>query len=82
MVKAIVEIEEDANKVINILKAQYDLKDKSEAINEMARQYKEIVLESGVRPEYIRKLRRIQKESILRIGSAKDFRKRYGLKEE
>ena len=57
------------------------MKDKSEAINEMARQYKEIVLESGVRPEYIRKLRRIQKESILRIGTAKDFRKRYGLKE-
>ena len=81
MVKAIVEIEEGANKVLNLVKAQYDLKDKSEAINEMARQYKELVLESGVRPEYIRKLRRIQKESILRIGSAKDFRKRYGLKE-
>jgi len=82
MVKAIIDIEEDANKVINILKAQYDLKDKSEAINEMARQYKVIVLESGVRPEYIRKLRRIQKkESILRIGTAKDFRKRYGLKQ-
>ncbi len=30
---------------------------------------------------YIRKLRRIQKEPILMIGSAKDFRKRYGLKE-
>ena len=42
MVKAIVEIEEGANKVLNIVKAQYDLKDKSEAINEMARQYREI----------------------------------------
>ena len=79
MVKAIVEIEEDANKVINLVKTQYDLKDKSEAINEMARQYREIVLESGIKPEYIRKIRKIQKEPIIRIGSAKDFRKRYGL---
>ena len=80
MVKAIVEIDEEANKVINILKAQYGLRDKSQAINEMAKQYKEIVLESEVRPEYVRKLKRVQKERIIRIGSAEDLRKRYGLK--
>jgi len=80
MVKAIVDIEQEANAVLNILKAQYGLKDKSHAINEMARQYKEIILESEIRPEYIRKLRKIQKEPIIRIGTAKDFKKRYGLK--
>jgi hypothetical protein len=80
MVKAIVEIDEEANKVINLLKAQYGLKDKSQAINKMARQYKEIVLESEVKPEYIRKLLAIQKEPIIRIGSVGDLRKRYGLK--
>lgn len=80
MVKAIVEIDEEANKVINILKAQYGLKDKSQAINEMAKQYKELVLESGVRPEYLSNLKKMQAEPIIRIGSAKDFRKRYGLK--
>jgi hypothetical protein len=80
MVKAIVEIDEEANKVINILKAQYGLRDKSQAINEMAKQYKEIVLESGVRLEYVRKLKKIREEPIIRIGSIKDFKKRYGLK--
>ena len=80
MVKAIVEIEEEANTTLNILKAQYGLKDKSHAINEMARQYKEIILESEIRPEYIRKLKKIQKEPIIRIGTVKDFKKRYGLK--
>jgi hypothetical protein len=80
MVKAIVEIDEEANNVINILKAQYGLKDKSQAINEMARQYKALVLESRIRPEYLRKLEKIQTESIVRIGSIADFRKRYGLK--
>jgi hypothetical protein len=80
MVKAIVEIDEEANRVINILKAQYGLKDKSQAINEMAKQYKEIVLESEFKPEYIRKLMDVQKEPIIRIGSTHDLLKRYGLK--
>jgi hypothetical protein len=80
MVKAIVEIDDEANKVINLLKAQYGLKDKSQAINKMAKQYKEIVLESEVKPEYVRKLLEIQKEPIIRIGGVGDFRKRYGLK--
>jgi hypothetical protein len=78
MVKAIVDIDEDANRVINVLKAQYGLKDKSQAINEMAKQYKEIVLDSGIKPGYVRKLKKIQKEKITRVGSAEDFGKRYG----
>jgi hypothetical protein len=80
MVKAIVEIDEEANKVINLLKAQYGLRDKSQAINKMAKQYKEIVLESEFSAEYIRKLMEIQKEPIIRVGSTAELRKRYGLK--
>ena len=70
MVKAIVEIDEEANRVINVLKAQFGLKDKSQAINEMAKQYKVLVLESEVRPEYLKKLDKIHKEPIIRIGNA------------
>lgn len=80
MVKAIVDIDEEANKVINIVKAQYDFKDKSEAINELAKQYKELVLESELRPEYLRRLEKIRAEPIIRIGSIRDFKSRYGLK--
>jgi len=80
MVKAIVEIDEEANKVINLLKAEYGLNDKSEAINEMARQYKALVLESAIRPEYLARLEKIRREPIIRIGSVTDFKKRYGLK--
>lgn len=65
------DIDEEANKVINILKAKYSLKDKSQAINEMAKQYKEIVLDSEVRPEYVKRLKRIEKERILRVGSTR-----------
>jgi hypothetical protein len=80
MVKAIVDIDDEANRVINILKAQYGLRDKSQAINRLAKEYREIVLESEFRPEYIRKLLEVQKEPITRLGSVPDLRKRYGLK--
>lgn len=80
MVKAIVDIDEEANRVINVIKAQYDFKDKSQAINELAKQYKELVLESDLRPEYLKRLEKIRAEPIIRIGSVRDFRSRYGLK--
>ena len=80
MVKAIVEIDEEANEVINLLKAQYGLNDKSEAINEMAKQYKVLVLESAIRPEYLARLQKVREEPIIRVGSITDFKKRYGLK--
>jgi len=81
MVKAIVDIDEKANKVLNHLKAEYGLKDKSQAINLMAEEFKRFVrIEPEVRPEYIEKLKRIQKGRHIKVGSIKDFRKRYGLK--
>jgi len=80
MVKAIVDIDEETNRLLNTLKAQYSLKDKSQAINKLAVEYRELVLESGIKPEYVKKWRRIRKEKILRIGTTQDFRKRYGLK--
>jgi len=80
MVKAIVDIDEEANRVINILKAQHGLRDKSQAINEMARQFKELVLDSDIRPEYVLKFRKIRKEPIIRVGKVKEFERRYHLK--
>jgi len=81
MVKAIVNIDEEANKVLNHLKAEYNLKDKSQAINVMAIEFKRFVkVEPEVRPEYIKKLMKIHKGKHIKIGSVEDFRKRYGLK--
>jgi hypothetical protein len=80
MVKAIIDIDEETNKLLNTLKAQYGLKDKSQAINRLALEYRELVLESGIKPEYVKKWRKIRKERILRVGTLRDFRKRYGLK--
>ncbi len=81
MVKAIVDIDESANKVLNHLKAEYNLKDKSQAINLMASQFNKLVrTEPEVRPEYIKKIKKIMKGKHIYVGSVDDFRKRYGLK--
>ncbi|MEW6592316.1 MAG: antitoxin [Candidatus Hadarchaeota archaeon] len=80
MVKAIVKIDEETNKLLNTLKAQHGLKDKSQAINQMAKEYRELILESGIRPDYVMRWRKIQKKRILKVGTVQDFRKRYGLK--
>ncbi len=46
----------------------------------MAKQYKVLVLESEVRPEYLKKLDKIHKESIIRIGNVSEFKVKYGVK--
>ena len=81
MVKAIVEIDEEADKVLKHLKVEYNLRDKSEAINLMAREFKRFVrVEPEVRPEYAAELMKILRGKRVRVGSVVDFRKRYGLK--
>ncbi len=62
MVQAIISISKRANRVLNLVKAKYDLKDKSQAIEKMAEEYENEVLEPELRPEYIAKLRRLEKE--------------------
>lgn len=61
MVQAIINIEEKTNKVLNIVKAKYGLKDKSQAINYVVLAYEEQLLEPQLRPEYKQKLDTIKK---------------------
>lgn len=77
MVKAIVEIDEYANRVLNIVKAKYGLKDKSETINVVVEEYAEDLLEPELRPEYVKKAARIQRQKPIPVGTIKDLRKRY-----
>lgn len=47
MVQAIINIKENTNRVLNILKAKYGLNDKSQAIDLMAKEYEQEILEIG-----------------------------------
>ncbi len=79
MVQAIINIDDNTNRILNIIKAKYGLKDKSAAINKMAEEYEEVILEPELKPEYIEKLRRIQKQEVLEVSTVENLRKRYGL---
>jgi len=80
MVQAIINIKEKTNRILNILKAKYGLKDKSQAIDLMAEEYEQEILEPELRPEYIKKAKKIMKEKPIRVGTTKDLRKMMGLK--
>ena len=80
MVQAIININEHANRILNIVKAKFGLKDKSEAIDMMAKQYEEDIMEPQLRPEFVAKMKRISKQKKIHIGSIDDFRKRYNIK--
>lgn len=76
MVKAQIEIDPEINRVLNIVKAQYALKDKSEAIEKVVEIYVDEIMEPELKPAYVKKIRRIKKEKGIKVDS---FSKRYGL---
>jgi hypothetical protein len=61
MVQAVIDIDEKTNRVLNIVKAKFGLKDKSQAINLVVNEYEETSLEPELRPEYKIKLSKIMK---------------------
>ena len=72
MVQAVIKIEDRTNRVLNIVKAKYGLKDKSEAINLVVTEYEKSNLEPNLRPEYKAKLNKILKGKHF---SRKEFEK-------
>lgn len=59
MVQAVINIDENTNRVLNIVKAKFGLRDKSEAINLVVNEYEQKSLEPELRPEYKIKLAKI-----------------------
>ena len=76
MVQALVQIDENTNRVLNVVKAKYGLKDKGEAIQLVVEKYIEEENEPELRPEFIKKIKQIEKQKSIRVNN---FAKRYGL---
>jgi len=76
MVKAIVNIDEKANRILNIVKAKENLKDKSEAINLILNIYGKEMLESELKPEFIKELLAAQNQEVVKID---DWNEYFGL---
>ena len=75
MVLALVQLNDETNRVLNIVKAKNGLKDKAKAIEFVVHKYVEFE-EPELKPEFIEKIRKIENQPSIRV---KDFAKRYGL---
>jgi len=62
MVQNILNIGEREDRILNIVKAKFGLKNKSEAVALLVKTYEENFLEPELRPEYLEKLQKIEKE--------------------
>ncbi len=76
MVQALINISERTNHILNIIKAKYQLHDKSEAINIMAERYEQSILEPELRPEYVEQALRIHQQPTIKVGTVENLRKR------
>tara|TARA_Y100000034_G_C6726641_1_gene321685 strand:+ start:407 stop:649 length:243 start_codon:yes stop_codon:yes gene_type:complete len=75
MVNAIINISKEANQILNIVKAKHNFKDKSTAIDYVTKEYGEDILEPQLRPEYIKKLKKIKKEKGINFKSVDELKK-------
>jgi len=75
MVQALVKIDENTNRVLNVVKAKYGLRDKGEAIQIVVGKYIEKEDEPELRSEYLEKLNRIRKGKYINFNSIDQLRK-------
>jgi mannitol/fructose-specific phosphotransferase system IIA component len=73
-----VNLTEYENRVLNIIKAKFGFKNKSEAIKLIIRKYESEFLEPELRPEFIEKMTTRENETVVQVT---DFRSHFGLDE-
>jgi len=76
MVQSIIDISENEDRVLNIVKAKFGLKNKSQAVSLITKAYEDSFLEPELRPEYIKKLERIRKGKYTSFSSIEELRKK------
>jgi hypothetical protein len=75
MVQTLINLDDRRDRIVNIVKGKYGLKNKTEAVSTIIDHYEKTLLEPHLRPEYIKDLQQIQKGKYHRIGSVDSLRK-------
>ena len=73
--QALIELDENENRVLNIVKAKLGLNDKSEAIKVLIDYYVEHQNEPELRPEFIERIKKAEKGKFVKVSN---FSKHYG----
>ncbi|MDO8528271.1 MAG: DUF2683 family protein [Nanoarchaeota archaeon] len=75
MVQSIIDIDENEDRILNIVKAKFGLKNKSQSVALIAKIYSESFLEPELRPEYLEKLMKIDREKGIPFRNMIELRK-------
>ena len=75
MTSAIVHLTEENTILLNLIKAKFSLPNKSDAMNFAVHEYAKEALEPELRPEYVRKIKRLLKEKPIAYSSFAEMRK-------
>ncbi|MCW4023421.1 MAG: DUF2683 family protein [Candidatus Bathyarchaeota archaeon] len=78
MVKNVIELSERENRIINIVKAKYGLKDKNKALSIILKRYEECELEPELRPEFIAEIQETRRNG--KFTKIKDFAEEFDIK--
>lgn len=73
MPRAVVELSEHANRVVNVVKARDGLRGKSEALEAIVAAYEEAVLDPSLRPEFVADLERVRRGKFRRVSSTQEL---------
>ncbi|MBD3261902.1 MAG: DUF2683 domain-containing protein [Candidatus Altiarchaeales archaeon] len=77
MVQALIQLDDDTNRALNIVKTRYGLKNKGEAIEYVVNEFVDYENEPDLKPEFIEKMDAVSRQKSIRVD---DFAKRYGLR--
>lgn len=75
MTQAIVELGDNQDRVLNIVKGKYGFRNKSDAVNFVITKFEEEILEPELKPEYVDKLGKILNQKGARFKSVEALRK-------
>lgn len=76
MTQALISLSEDANRTVNVVKAKYGLKDKSEAIERIIMEYIRGSDDPDFNPEFLARIEKAQKGKFVKVSN---FAKKYGI---
>ena len=75
MVQAVINLNEKEARILNIVKGKFGLKNKSEAINLIINGYEQEFLEPELKPEYIEKLDKLEKQKGISFKNITELRR-------
>lgn len=75
MVQAVIKFNEHESRVINTIKGKMGLKNKSDAVNYIIKEYESKLMEPQLKPEYYNELKKINQDDHIEFNSIDDLKK-------